>query len=166
MTEASRHGYVTAAAEREVVSSDVVLLLGRVLMAAIFLNGGFHKLTGLEGFAGYLAGHGVPVGAYPIAVLAACVEFFGALSGDYKLLVIHGDYFDVIRLSATKLGICIADVVGKSVSAALLMANVQASVRAFASEVIGRVKLDRMRSGLEEAVTALLSEAERVGGAS
>src|SRR6266581_3189860 len=42
MTEASRHGYVTAAAEREVVSSDVVLLLGRV-------------------------------------VLAACVEFFGAL---------------------------------------------------------------------------------------
>jgi len=79
MTEASRHGYVTAAAEREVVSSDVVLLLGRVLMAAIFLNGGFHKLTGLEGFAGYLAGHGVPVGAYPIAVLAACVEFFGAL---------------------------------------------------------------------------------------
>src|SRR5260370_8249028 len=79
MTEASRHGYVPAAAEREVVSSDVVLLLGRVLMAAIFLNGGFHKLTGLEGFAGYLAGHGVPVGAYPIAVLAACVEFFGAL---------------------------------------------------------------------------------------
>jgi len=48
--------------------------------------------------------------------------------------VVGGDYFDVIRLSATKLGICIADVVGKSVSAALLMANVQASVRAFASE--------------------------------
>jgi putative oxidoreductase len=79
MTEASRHGYVTAAAQREVASSDVVLLLGRVLMAAIFLNGGFHKLMGLEGFAGYLASHGVPVGAYPIAVLAACVEFFGAL---------------------------------------------------------------------------------------
>jgi putative oxidoreductase len=79
MTEASRHGYVTAAAQRGVASSDVVLLLGRVLMAAIFLNGGFHKLTGLEGFAGYLASHGVPVGAYPIAVLAACVEFFGAL---------------------------------------------------------------------------------------
>lgn len=48
--------------------------------------------------------------------------------------VVGGDYFDVIRLSATKLGICIADVVGKSVSAALLMANVQASVRAFATE--------------------------------
>ena len=48
--------------------------------------------------------------------------------------VVGGDYFDVIQLSDTKLGICIADVVGKSVSAALLMANVQASVRAFASE--------------------------------
>ena len=48
--------------------------------------------------------------------------------------VVGGDYFDVIKLSDTKLGICIADVVGKSVSAALLMANVQATVRAFASD--------------------------------
>ena len=48
--------------------------------------------------------------------------------------IVGGDYFDVIRLSESKLGICIADVVGKSVSAALLMANVQATVRAYASE--------------------------------
>jgi sigma-B regulation protein RsbU (phosphoserine phosphatase) len=48
--------------------------------------------------------------------------------------VVGGDYFDVIRLGEGKLGICIADVVGKSVSAALLMANVQATVRAFASD--------------------------------
>lgn len=48
--------------------------------------------------------------------------------------VVGGDYYDVIKLSHTRLGICIADVVGKSVSAALLMANVQASVRAFATE--------------------------------
>jgi sigma-B regulation protein RsbU (phosphoserine phosphatase) len=48
--------------------------------------------------------------------------------------IVGGDYFDVIRLAEKKLGICIADVVGKSVSAALLMANVQATVRAFASE--------------------------------
>lgn len=48
--------------------------------------------------------------------------------------VVGGDYFDVIKLSDTKLAICIADVVGKSVSAALLMANVQATVRAFASD--------------------------------
>ncbi len=48
--------------------------------------------------------------------------------------VVGGDYYDVIRLSETKLGICIADVVGKGVSAALLMANVQATVRAYASD--------------------------------
>ena len=47
--------------------------------------------------------------------------------------VVGGDYFDVITLGDNKLAICIGDVVGKSVSAALLMANVQASVRAFAS---------------------------------
>jgi len=48
--------------------------------------------------------------------------------------VVGGDYYDVIRLSKDKLAICIADVAGKGVSAALLMANVQAAVRAFASE--------------------------------
>lgn len=48
--------------------------------------------------------------------------------------LVGGDYYDVIRLSDTKVGICIADVVGKGVSAALLMANVQATVRAYASE--------------------------------
>ena len=48
--------------------------------------------------------------------------------------VVGGDYYDVIRLSPTKLGICIADVVGKGVSAALLMASTQATVRAYASE--------------------------------
>ena len=57
------------------------------------------------------------------------------ISGEWEpARVVGGDYFDVIRLSETKLGICIADVVGKSISAALLMANVQASVRAFATE--------------------------------
>jgi sigma-B regulation protein RsbU (phosphoserine phosphatase) len=48
---------------------------------------------------------------------------------------VSGDYFDVVKLSGHRLGICIADVVGKGVSAALLMANVQAAVRAFASDV-------------------------------
>ncbi len=46
---------------------------------------------------------------------------------------VSGDYYDVFKLDEHKLGFCIADVVGKGVSAALLMANVQAAVRAFAS---------------------------------
>ncbi len=45
---------------------------------------------------------------------------------------VSGDYYDVLRLDGHRLGICIADVAGKGVSAALLMANVQAAVRAFA----------------------------------
>jgi sigma-B regulation protein RsbU (phosphoserine phosphatase) len=49
--------------------------------------------------------------------------------------VVGGDYFDIIKLSDSKLGVCIADVAGKGISAALLMANVQATVRAFASDV-------------------------------
>lgn len=48
--------------------------------------------------------------------------------------IVRGDYFDVFRLGDHRLGICIADVAGKGVSAALLMANVQAAVHAFSTE--------------------------------
>ena len=50
--------------------------------------------------------------------------------------VVGGDYFDVLKFSESKIGVCIGDVVGKGISAALLMANLQASFRAFASESI------------------------------
>jgi len=43
---------------------------------------------------------------------------------------VGGDYFDVLKLGENWLAICIADVSGKGVPAALLMANVQASLRA------------------------------------
>ena len=46
---------------------------------------------------------------------------------------VGGDYFDVIKLDDQRVAICIADVVGKGIAAALLMANVQAAVRAFAT---------------------------------
>ncbi|HET9220035.1 MAG TPA: SpoIIE family protein phosphatase [Terriglobia bacterium] len=44
---------------------------------------------------------------------------------------VGGDYFDAIPLSETSLALCIADVSGKGVAAALLMSNIQANVRAF-----------------------------------
>jgi sigma-B regulation protein RsbU (phosphoserine phosphatase) len=47
---------------------------------------------------------------------------------------LSGDYFDVVELGEGRLGICIADVIGKGVPAALLMSNVQATVRALAAE--------------------------------
>jgi sigma-B regulation protein RsbU (phosphoserine phosphatase) len=45
---------------------------------------------------------------------------------------VGGDYFDVLALASGQLGICLADVSGKGIAAALLMANLQAAVRAFA----------------------------------
>ncbi|MGV8877616.1 MAG: PP2C family protein-serine/threonine phosphatase [Sphingobacteriaceae bacterium] len=46
---------------------------------------------------------------------------------------IGGDYFDFIRLNDNEFLWCIADVSGKGIAAALLMANLQASLRAWAS---------------------------------
>jgi hypothetical protein len=50
---------------------------------------------------------------------------------------VGGDYYDVIRLSEHKLALCIADVAGKGMPAALLMSNLQAKVKTFASELMG-----------------------------
>jgi serine phosphatase RsbU (regulator of sigma subunit) len=47
---------------------------------------------------------------------------------------VGGDCYDAITLAPTKLALSIADVVGKGIPAALLMSNLQASVRAFATE--------------------------------
>ena len=47
---------------------------------------------------------------------------------------VGGDYFDVIPFGPTRFAICIADVVGKGVPAALLMSNLQAVVRGIASD--------------------------------
>lgn len=44
-----------------------------------------------------------------------------------------GDCYDVLRFSNTRAAISIADVVGKGLPAALLMSNLQAAVRAFAT---------------------------------
>jgi len=45
-----------------------------------------------------------------------------------------GDCYDTIKFGSTTLAVSIADVVGKGLPAALLMSNLQAAVRAFASE--------------------------------
>jgi sigma-B regulation protein RsbU (phosphoserine phosphatase) len=48
---------------------------------------------------------------------------------------VSGDYYDVIRLDDHRVGICIADVMGKGVGAALLMSNLQATVRLLAPQI-------------------------------
>jgi len=47
---------------------------------------------------------------------------------------VGGDCYDAIGFSARRVGLSIADVVGKGIPAALLMSNLQAAVRAFATE--------------------------------
>jgi serine phosphatase RsbU (regulator of sigma subunit) len=44
-----------------------------------------------------------------------------------------GDYYDLLKLSETELAVCIGDVAGKGMPAALLMSGLQAAVRASAS---------------------------------
>ena len=50
---------------------------------------------------------------------------------------VGGDYYDVIRIGEHRSAICIADVMGKGMGAALLMSNLQAAVHTLASEVAG-----------------------------
>ncbi|MHC4697354.1 MAG: PP2C family protein-serine/threonine phosphatase [Planctomycetota bacterium] len=47
-------------------------------------------------------------------------------------LQVGGDFYDFIELSNGELGVCIADVVGKGLPAALLMASVRSALRASA----------------------------------
>ncbi|MEK6798128.1 MAG: SpoIIE family protein phosphatase [Planctomycetota bacterium] len=47
-------------------------------------------------------------------------------------LQLSGDFYDFIHLPDGDLGVCIADVVGKGVPAALLMASIRSALRAFA----------------------------------
>lgn len=48
---------------------------------------------------------------------------------------VGGDYYDVIRIGEDRLAMCVADVMGKGLGAALLMSNLQAAVRMLASQV-------------------------------
>ena len=50
--------------------------------------------------------------------------------------VVGGDYFDVLPFEPETFGLCIADVAGKGLPAALLMSNLQAAVRGLASSTL------------------------------
>ena len=52
-----------------------------------------------------------------------------------------GDYYDVIQLSEDEVGFCIADVSGKGISAAILMSNFQANLRALFTQEISLKQL-------------------------
>lgn len=54
---------------------------------------------------------------------------------------VGGDYYDVIWVNKTEIAMCIADVSGKGVSAAILMSNFQANLRAGVQHSIGLPEL-------------------------
>jgi phosphoserine phosphatase RsbU/P len=55
--------------------------------------------------------------------------------------VVGGDYFDVLPFDGETCGLCIADVAGKGLPAALLMSNLQAAVRGLASPALAPQEL-------------------------
>jgi putative oxidoreductase len=57
---------------------EVVLLLGRLALGAIFVKSGLQKLLGLSAFAASLAQRGIPASS-TWAVIGATVEFVGGI---------------------------------------------------------------------------------------
>ncbi|HUJ30762.1 MAG TPA: SpoIIE family protein phosphatase [Candidatus Acidoferrum sp.] len=60
---------------------------------------------------------------------------------------VGGDYYDVLDFGGDSVGICIADVAGKGMPAAMLMSNLQAAVRGLASASMSPERLcDRLNA--------------------
>ncbi|PBB28372.1 MULTISPECIES: DoxX family protein [unclassified Mesorhizobium] len=60
-------------------NSSVTILLGRILLAVIFLLSGFGKLTAISGTAAYFGGLGLPVPTIT-AVVVGLIELLGGLA--------------------------------------------------------------------------------------
>lgn len=78
---------------------------------------------------------------------------------------VGGDYFDVVSISENRYGIAIADVSGKGAGAALLMANLQASLHALASvdvtipDMVARINnLIHQNTALDKFITFFYGE--------
>lgn len=65
-------------------------------------------------------------------------EFAGMeLAADWlPTRVVAGDYYDVMKFGESRAAVCVADVSGKGLPAALLVSTVQATVRAFVHETV------------------------------
>ena len=56
-----------------------LIVVGRILLALIFVLSGFDKLTNIDGTAGYIASAGLPMPAI-LAVVAGLLELLGGLA--------------------------------------------------------------------------------------
>jgi putative oxidoreductase len=64
--------------------NDAVVLVGRILLAAIFIKSGFGKITGFEGTVGYIASKGLSL---PMAQIGAIIAILVELGGGILLAV-------------------------------------------------------------------------------
>ncbi|MFZ0981289.1 MAG: PP2C family protein-serine/threonine phosphatase, partial [Candidatus Acidiferrales bacterium] len=77
--------------------------------------------------------------------------------------VVSGDYYDFIQLDPTRVGIAVADISGKGIYAALLMASLQAALRSIAlsdgqgctADVVSRVNAHLFRNTSEDRYATL-----------
>ena len=58
--------------------ANTLALVGRILLALIFVNAGFHKIGGFEGTAGYIASKGLPL-PQVLAALTVALELGGGI---------------------------------------------------------------------------------------
>jgi putative oxidoreductase len=65
-------------ANAPVKGDDIIHLLGRLALGAIFVKSGLQKLMGLGAFAASLAGRGIPASS-TWAMIGATVEFVGGV---------------------------------------------------------------------------------------
>ena len=77
------------------------------------------------------------------------------MSGTWKpARAVGGDYYDLLRLGDTQLAVCIGDVAGKGMPAALLMSALQAAVRASATpDVVPADLCERVRRVIVQSLT-------------
>lgn len=69
------------------------------------------------------------------------VEGFKVSAAWRPARAVSGDYFDALKFDDSRMGLCIADVSGKGMAAALLMSNIQAVVKAVASKNVSPAEL-------------------------
>ena len=61
------------------MNKDLLALIGRILLAAMFVISGYGKLTGFDGTVGYIASKGLPMPQL-LAALAILIELGGGLA--------------------------------------------------------------------------------------
>ena len=73
--------------------------------------------------------------------LLPCIDGFEIAVAWQPARAVGGDYFDVLKFDDRHSAICIADAAGKGMPAALLMSNVQAVLKSFASAELAPAEL-------------------------